>query len=57
MNAKEIAKEITLRLEKEETEGHGAYVSADLEEMGCEYDGFLNVLEIVEWVLEKVKNG
>ncbi len=57
MEAKEIARYITLRLEKEEGEGHGAYCSPDVEETGCEYDGFLNVLEIVEWVLEKVNNG
>ena len=54
-DAREIARYIVLRLEKEEMHGHGAYVSPDTDETGCEYDGFLNVLEIVEWVLEKVK--
>jgi hypothetical protein len=29
----------------------------DADEMGFEYDGHLNVEEIVEWVLDMVKNA
>jgi hypothetical protein len=56
-DVKEITRKIVLRVEKEETEGHGAYCSADADEMGFEYDGHLNVEEIVEWVLDMVKNA
>jgi hypothetical protein len=56
-DAKEITRKIVLRVEKKEAEGQSAYCSADADEMGFEYDGHLNVEEIVEWVLDMVKNA
>ena len=53
----EITRELVLKMEKEETEEHGAYCSADVDEMGCEFDGYLDVKEMVQFVLNKVKNG
>lgn len=52
MKPEQIAQQIVQRLEKLYENGAAVYISTDLDETGCEYDGHLNVLQIVEWTLE-----
>jgi len=54
IDVKAIARELVLKLESERDE-RGIYISPDEDELKCGFDGELDMVELVQFVVDRIK--